>query len=337
MKQVFQNLSNGKTELMNKPIPTVKDGYLLIKTKNSVISGGTERTTVENSKASTKKTNRLAPLGYSNAGVVVEVGKHVKDFKVGDRVISNGSHAEYVCVPKNLCAKIPDGVDLETASFTVVSSIALQGIRLTKPTIGETFMVIGLGLIGLLTVQILKANGCQVIASDFDESKVAIAKSYGIDAINLSDGIDPVDYATKKTNGRGIDGVLITAHTKSNDPISQAANMCRKRGRIVLIGVIGLELIRSEFYAKELSFQVSCSYGPGRYDPEYEDQGRDYPLGFVRWTEQRNFEAVLTLMEDGKIDTKSLVTHEFTIDKAEQAYHVLTENKDMIALTFKYS
>ncbi|WP_408008261.1 bi-domain-containing oxidoreductase [Pseudalkalibacillus sp. A8] len=367
MYQLLQSLKTGETIIESIPVPAGQDNYVLIKSISSVVSAGTERMLVDFGKSNylqkakqqpekvkqvldkvktdglqptinavKTKLDQPIPLGYSNAGIVVEVGKNVEEFKVGDRVISNGSHAEYVCAPKNLCAKIPEGVDYDEAAFTVVSSIGLQGIRLANPTLGETFVVIGLGLIGLLSVQLLKAHGCNVIATDFDNNKVELAKSFGADAINLSEGLNPVNYANKVTNGRGVDGVLITASAKSSEPVSQAANMCRKRGRIVLVGVTGLELMRSEFYEKELSFQVSCSYGPGRYDTNYEEKGQDYPLGFVRWTEQRNFEAVLNMMKDGKIDTKPLISQTYSIKDAGKAYKTLSEDKKVIGLILHY-
>lgn len=367
MRQVLQNLNDGKTQLTNIPVPAVSSGQLLIKTFSSVVSAGTERMLVDFGKSNYLQKARQQPekvkevinkvrtdglqptieavktkldepitLGYSNAGVVIEVGEDVKKFKVGDRVISNGSHAEYVSVPENLCAKIPDNVEYDTASFTVVSSIGLQGIRLAKPTLGETFVVIGLGLIGLLTVQLLRSHGCKVIATDYDQNKVDIAKKFGAEAINISEGIDPVEHVNMYTNGKGADGVIITASTASSDPVSQAANMSRKRGRIIMVGVTGLELNRSEFYEKELTFQVSCSYGPGRYDHEYEEKGNDYPIGFVRWTEQRNFEAILDMMSEGKLDIKPLITHKFNFKDAPKAYETLSNDKDAIGLILQY-
>ncbi|NUK29891.1 zinc-binding dehydrogenase [Parageobacillus sp. VR-IP] len=367
MKQVLQNLNSGETKIEEIPTPSIRRGKLLIKTIASVVSSGTERMLVDFGRASylqkarqqpekvkqvidkiktdglqptinavRTKLDQPLPLGYSNAGIVVAVGEGVEGFKVGDRVVSNGPHAEVVCVPKNLCAKIPDNVDFESAAFTVISSIGLQGIRLAQPTLGETFVVIGLGLIGLITVQLLKAHGCKVLATDFDQNKVDLAKSFGAEAINLSSGIDPVEYAQKFTNGRGVDGVIITASTKSSEPVSQAAKMCRKRGRIILVGVTGLELSRSDFYEKELTFQVSCSYGPGRYDVEYEEKGKDYPFGFVRWTEQRNFEAVLDMMAEGKLNVKPLISKVFSIDEAVEAYRTLSEDKSVIGIVLKY-
>ena len=268
------------------------------------------------------------PLGYSNVGEVLETDADSR-FKVGDRVLSNGPHAEVVCVPENLAAMIPDSVDDETASFSVVGAIGLQGIRLAEPTLGESFVVSGLGLIGLMTVQLLRAHGCNVLGIDFDEKKLRLAQSYGAQVVDLSKGVDPVRVAEQWTNSTGVDGVIITASTKSNDLIHQVATMCRKRARIVLVGVIGLNLRRSDFYEKELSFQVSCSYGPGRYDPTYEEQGLDYPIGFVRWTEQRNFQAILQQMADGKLETQSLVTHRFGFDDALNGYDKISDPNAM--------
>lgn len=367
MKQLSQSLKNGETSILETPLPNINPNNILIQVEKGIVSAGTERMLVEfgNSNYLQKarqqpekvkqvidkvKTDGLQPtinsvkskldqpitLGYSNAGTVIAVGKNVSSFKVGDRVISNGPHSEVVSVPANLCAKIPNTVPSEDAAFTVISSIGLQGIRLAKPTLGETFVVTGLGLIGLITVQLLRAHGCKVIASDFDSQKVELAKSYGIDAVNVGGGLNIVDYVTSKTNGRGADGVIVTASTKSSDPISQAAQMSRKRGRIILVGVTGLDLNRAEFYEKELSFQVSCSYGPGRYDSNYEEKGQDYPIGFVRWTEQRNFEAVLDMLAEGKLDVKSLITHTYKFDDAVDAYKALSEDRSAIGILLEY-
>lgn len=367
MKLIQQSLKTGETFIINTPIPSVSDNNLIIKVEKGIVSAGTERMLVDFGKSSylekarqqpekvkqvidKVKTDGLQPtintvkskleqpitLGYSNAGVVIAVGKNISNFKVGDRVISNGPHGEVVSVSSNLCAKIPENVSSKEAAFTVISSIGLQGIRLANPTLGETFVVTGLGLIGLITVQLLRAHGCRVIASDFDQQKVDLAKSYGIDAVNVGTGLNIVDYVISKTNGRGADGVIVTASTKSSDPISQAAQMSRTRGRIILVGVTGLELNRSEFYEKELSFQVSCSYGPGRYDSNYEEKGQDYPIGFVRWTEQRNFEAVLDMMAEGKLDVNSLVTHTYKFDNAVDAYKTLSEDRSSIGILLEY-
>lgn len=367
MKQILQNLKTGATEIAVVPCPSVKREHLLIRTKRSLISTGTERMIIDFGKGSLLskarsqpekvkmvidkiKTDGLlptieavrnkleipVPMGYCNVGTVIEVGSGVTGFSVGDRVASNGSHSEVVCVPKNLCARVPDGVSDDEASFTVIGAIALQGIRLANPSIGESFAVIGLGLIGLITVQILRANGTRVLGMDFDEEKLKLARSFGAETVNLAKGEDPVGAANVFSRGMGVDGVLVTASTKSNDPVLQGARMCRKRGRIVLVGVTGLELSRNEFYKKELSFQVSCSYGPGRYDPEYEEGGSDYPFGFVRWTEQRNFEAILDLLGAKALDPAPLVSHRFQLGRAVDAYNLISGDTSALAVILEY-
>lgn len=351
MKQILQNLSSGETLLADVPAPKVRRGHLLIETEASLVSLGTEKMLIDFGKANLldkarqqpekvkqvlqkiktdglmptvevvrSKLDAPLPLGYCNVGRVIEVGAGADDFQAGDRVLSNSPHAEIVCAPKNLCAKVPEGVTPEQAVYGVVGAIGLQGIRLLEPTLGETFVVTGLGLIGQLAVQTLIASGCRVIGIDFDSSKCALAQKLGAEVVDLSNGQDPVKAAEVLTGGTGVDGVLITASTKSDEPIHQAATMCRKRGRIVLVGVVGMKMNRSDFYEKELSFQVSCAYGPGRYDPFFEEQGHDYPLPYVRWTEQRNFEAVLSLIDSGKIKTDALTTHRYEFDKALDAY-----------------
>jgi predicted dehydrogenase/threonine dehydrogenase-like Zn-dependent dehydrogenase len=253
-------------------------------------------------------------------GIVEEVGKDVQGFQVGDRVASNGNHAEFVCVPENLCAKIPENVSNEEATFTVIGSIGLEGIRLCNPTFGETIVVVGLGLIGLVTAQLLKANGCRVIGYDFDEQKVSLAQAGGIIAFNPADGTDPVKFVQNMTNGIGADGVIITASNKGDEIIHQAAEMSRQRGRIILVGVIGLNIRRDDFYKKELTFQVSCSYGPGRYDENYEQKGQDYPIGYVRWTEKRNFEAILQAIASDQLDVHPLITERVPLAEYNQIY-----------------
>lgn len=269
------------------------------------------------------KLGQPIPLGYCNAGTCVAVGAGVSEIAVGDRVISNGPHAEIVNVPARLCMKIPDAVSDDEAAFTVIGAIALQGIRLVQPTLGEAVVVTGLGLIGLMTVQLLRAHGCRVLGIDYDAGKVAMARSFGAEAVQIGEGNDPLGAANEFSRGRGVDAVIISASTQSNEPVHQAALMCRKRGRLVLVGVTGLDLSRADFYEKELSFQVSCSYGPGRYDPNYEEQGLDYPIGFVRWTEQRNFEAVLDMMATGSLDVKPMISHRFPIAEAQGAYDLV--------------
>ncbi len=270
------------------------------------------------------KLDQPLPLGYCNVGRIIGVGRAVSGFAEGERVISNGKHAEVVSVPVNLCARVPDAVTDEEAAFTVLGAIALQGIRLVQPTLGEAVVVTGLGLIGLMTVQLLRAQGCRVLGIDFDAEKLKLARQFGAETVDLSSGQDPVVVSETFSRGRGVDAVIITASTRSSEPVHQAASMCRKRGRIVLVGVTGLELSRDDFFKKELTFQVSASYGPGRYDPNYEEKGQDYPIGFVRWTEQRNFEAVLDMMADRRLDVRPLISHRFTVEQAEQAYDLMT-------------
>lgn len=278
------------------------------------------------------KLGQPLPLGYCNVGKVIAVGKGVEEFAVGDRVASNGHHAEYVSVPKNLVAKIPDGVSDEEAAFTVIGAIGLQGIRLANPTFGEAVVVVGLGLIGLITAQMLKANGCHVIGFDFDPAKVDLAKSFGIDAVNPGEGIDQVAYVNETTHGVGADAVIITASNKSNEIISQSAKMSRKRGRIILVGVIGLDISRADFFEKELTFQVSCSYGPGRYDESYEQKGQDYPLPYVRWTEKRNFEAVLHAIAHKSIQVEPLITEKVALDDYLQIYGDMAGSKSIASI-----
>jgi predicted dehydrogenase/threonine dehydrogenase-like Zn-dependent dehydrogenase len=267
---------------------------------------------------------------------VIEADRGTVGLTSGDRVVSNGNHAEIVVVPRHLCARIPDSVDDESAAFTVLGAIALQGIRLAAPTLGESFVVIGLGTIGLLAVQLLRANGCRVLGVDTDASRLELAGQFGVETVNLSAGEDPLTAAASFSRGYGVDGVLLVASTSSSEPVSQAARMCRKRGRIVLIGVTGLELNRAEFYEKEIFFQVSCSYGPGRYDREYEEKGHDYPVGLVRWTEQRNFEAVLDMMAAGRLEVQSLITHRFPVEEAAKAYDVLASRERSLSILITY-
>ncbi len=366
MKQIIQDLKSGETILEDVPAPMIRLGCVLIRTHRTLVSLGTERMLVEFGKANFiekarqqpekvkqvfdkiktdglqptleavfRKLGEPLPLGYCNAGEVVGVGEGVADFQIGDRVVSNGNHAEVVCIPKNLVAKIPDGVSFEDASFTVIGAIGLQGIRLINPTFGETVVVTGLGLIGLMAGQILVANGCNVIGLDFDPTKVELAKSFGIKAYNVGDGTNPVTLVESLTNGIGADAVLITASAKTNEVIEQAAKMSRKRGRIVLVGVVGLDIQRSDFYTKELSFQVSCSYGPGRYDDSYEERGNDYPIGFVRWTEKRNFEAILTAIANNQINVAPLITEIIDLPNYNAIYGNMTGSKS-IASILKY-
>lgn len=365
MKQILQNLSTGESQLVEAPAPQARQGSLLIDTTASLISTGTERMLVDFGRsgliakargqpdkvrqvldkvatdglmstvdAVRSKLGQPIPLGYCNVGVVRESG--ADRFRKGDRVVSNGPHADVVCVPKNLCARIPDNVTDESATFTVVASIGLQGIRLAQPTLGEAFVVTGAGLIGLLTVQMLRSQGCRVLAIDFEPEKLELARSFGAEVCNPAAGENPVEAGLAFSRGQGVDGVIITASTKSNDPIAQAARMCRKRGRIILVGVAGTNLNRADFYEKELSFQVSCSYGPGRYDPQYEEHGHDYPVGFVRWTQKRNFEAVLDLLASGALNVAPLISHRVPFDEAPRAYQLLSTDKTALGILLTY-
>ncbi|MEC7742659.1 MAG: bi-domain-containing oxidoreductase [Pseudomonadota bacterium] len=367
MKQVLQSLKDGTTTLEDVPVPRAGRGQLLIASEVSLVSAGTERMLVKFGKSGWISKARQQPdkvkmvinksrsdgiaatydavkskldqplaLGYCNVGRVVEQGPGADGFAIGDRVVSNGKHAEFVTVPRNLCARIPDNVSSEEASFTVLGAIGLQGVRLASPTLGECVVVIGLGVIGLMVVQMLRAQGCRVLGIDFDEERLALARTFGAESVNPGVGEDVLDAAAAFSRGNGVDAVIITAATDSNEPMHQAAQMCRKRGRIVLVGVVGLNLMRDDFYEKELTFQVSCSYGPGRYDPAYEEGGQDYPIGFVRWTEQRNFEAVLDLMASRAIDVKPLITHRFEVDQAAAAMDLLTSSEPSMGILINY-
>ena len=368
MKQILQNQKTGVTEIAEVPCPQLKAGHVLIRNRTTLISAGTERTVVDFGKANliekarqnpekvrmlldrlktngllhtveaaTHKLEQRIALGYCSAGVVLDVGHGVTGISKGDRVASNGKHAEVVSVPLNLCVKIADEVSYDEAAFTVIGAIGLQGVRLAQPTLGESFVVTGLGLVGLVTVQFLLANGCRVLGIDVDAHKLSLARQFGAQTLDVSAGQNPVTEAMAFSRGRGVDGVIITAATKSNEPVHQAAQMCRKRGRIVLVGVVGLELSRDDFYEKELSFQVSCSYGPGRYDPLYEEGGHDYPIGFVRWTEQRNLEAMMDLLEGRKVDVNSLISHRFPLERAADAYGLLTGGDPYLGILLEYS
>lgn len=368
MKQVIQSLKTGETRLETCPIPQVGQSDILIASTVSLLSSGTERILVNFGKASylekirqqpdkvrqvldkmktdgvlstmdavKRKLDQSLPMGYCQVGVVEQVGSAVTGFARGDRVVSNGFHAEYVTVTEKLCASIPDAVSDEAASFTVLGAIALQGVRLAQVSIGEKVAVYGLGLIGLLTVQLLKAAGCHVVGIDYDATRLRLAEQFGAMTIDLSASPNPCDALAASPLGPALDAVLMTVSTQSDEPMHYAAGMCRQRGRIVLVGVTGLKLSRDDFYKKELSFQVSCSYGPGRYDPIYEQKGVDYPIGFVRWTAQRNFEAILQLLADNKLDVMPLITHRFAFEAAEQAYDVLVQRTPALGIVFQYA
>ncbi len=366
MRQILLNLGTGEIGIEEIPIPKVKAQHILIKSNISLISSGTERMLLDFGKSNiyqkvksqpskvkevfekiksegiyttldavTNKLDTPIPLGYCNVGIVQEVGENVTEFSKGDRVICNGYHASYNVVSKNLCAKIPSSVSDEDAVFTILASIALQGIRLLDPKLGETILVSGLGLIGLLAVQILKANGCKVLAIDPNKQRCELAKKYDINTFQLNNNEECILWSKTQSKGLGVDGVLITASSNSNSPIDLAPKLCRKRARIILVGSTGLKLNRDEFYKKEIYFQVSSSYGPGRYDPVYEDNGVDYPHAFVRWTAKRNFDACLHLFEKSTLSTKNLITNRFLVDEAKKAYKLIN-NSDSLGIVLDY-
>src|SRR5215471_5777799 len=357
MKQVVQNYRTGELKVDELPPPALKPGGVLVRTSYSLISAGTERTSVETAQSSLigkarsrpdlvrqvldsfkreglgstyekvkAKLNQSKALGYSASGVVMAVGRDADEFRVGDRVACAGggyaSHAEVIFVPLNLCCKIPEGVTQEAACYTTVGAIAMQGIRQADPRLGEAVAVIGLGLVGQLTVQLLKAAGCQVFGFDIDPVACELALKSGADSVS-SNSLSSREACAALTNGRGADCVLITAATKSSQPIELAADLARDRARIVVVGSVGMDVPRHSFYAKELELKLSRSYGPGRYDPEYEEKGSDYPVGYVRWTEKRNMEAFLRLVAEGKINTSLLTTHRFTVANATKAYDLI--------------
>lgn len=367
MKQILQSLKTGDTTVSDIPCPRCQPGHVLIRSSCTLVSAGTERMLVEFGKANLfdkarqqpekvrmvldkiktdgvvptldavrNKLDQPLPMGYCNVGTVLEVDQGVTGVSVGDRVASNGKHAEIVCVPKNLCARVPDAVSNEAAAFTVIGSIGLQGIRLIQPSLGEAVVVTGLGLIGLMTVQLLRTHGCRVLGLDYDVNKLALAQKLGAETVDLNLNADPLGAAMAFSRGRGVDAVIITASTKSNEPVHQAAQMCRKRGRIVLVGVTGLELSRADFYEKELTFQVSCSYGPGRYDTHYEDHGQDYPVGYVRWTEQRNFEAVLDMLAESRLQTDLLISHRIPFEQATTAYDIVSSREPSLGIILQF-
>ena len=367
MKQLLQSFSDGTTEICETPVPNCGAGHILIRSTCSLISAGTERSLVSFgrsnyiSKARQQpdkvrevinkvKTDGLMPtveavrskldlpipMGYSNVGVVVEVGSDVSSFKVGDRVLSSGAHAEFVCMPTNLCAKIPTSVSDEDAVFTVLGAIALQGIRLSSPNFGESVAVVGLGLVGLMSAQIAKANGCKVIGFDFDNDKVKIAESMGIEAYAFSNPEDAIKTSLQFSRGEGVDIVLVAAASPNSDPMILGANLCRKKGRLTQIGVTELAIPRDIMFKKELTLQVSCSYGPGRYDESYEKRGIDYPYAYVRWTEQRNFSAILDSFDTQSLKVTPMISHRFPIDDANKAYDLLMNDRSALGILLLY-
>tara|TARA_B100000989_G_C19525522_1_gene466632 strand:- start:1254 stop:3353 length:2100 start_codon:yes stop_codon:yes gene_type:complete len=365
MKIALKNFKNGNVLLEEAPVPDISENEVLIKNIYSVISPGTEKMLMEFGRANmlskalqqpervkdvinkisndglkatydsvNSKLHEWTTSGYSSCGKVIE--SKTDEFKAGDLVISNGPHSEYVAVNKNLCSLVPDNVSLLDASFTVLASVALQALRLAKPSQGETFVVYGLGLIGLILVQLLRSNGCKVMGVDVDENRLKLASKFGAFTHNNLKDSSLINSSLSFSKNRGVDGVFLTLASKSDLPISEAAQMCRKKGRIILTGVTGLNLNRQDFYEKEISFRVSSSYGPGRYDPSYEDKGIDYPYGYVRWTEKRNFEAILDLLSTKAVSFKQLISHEYEFESVSKAYDSLLK-ENSLGIVLKYS
>ena len=369
MKQILQNVKTGEVTVTEVPTPVAQPGFVLVRTAASLISAGTERLTVEAGQKSLvsraidqpalvkkvidkarnegvvaavdavrSKLGSLSALGYSAAGTVVGVGDDVTSFRVGDRVACAGvgyaSHAESLAVPKNLCVRLPDNVSFDAGAFGTVGAIAMQGVRLAEPTLGESVVVIGLGLIGQLTVQLLKANGCRVFGIDLDQKKIELAKQLGADDSATSE--DAKARVLEWTRGPGADAVLITAATPSNGPVELAGEISRAKGRVVVVGAVGLNIPRKPFYDRELTFRISMSYGPGRYDREYEERGHDYPIGYVRWTEARNIEAFLDMVSTGRVVIEPLISHRFNIDDGERAYELITSDQPYVAVLLEY-
>ncbi len=367
MKKLVQHLNNGKIELLDCPKPSLGSKDIMTETNCSLISSGTERMLLDFGRSSfiqkaikekerindvinkiktdglfstieavNYKLNNPIPLGYSNVGRIIQLGSNVKGYHIGDRIVSNSSHSEITLTRKNLCSLIPKNVSDETASFTVIGSIALHGIRLANVNIGDRVAVVGTGLIGLLTIQILKANGCEVLAFDINQDRLNLAEKFGAHIFNLSGESSPEDFVNNYTNKFGVDKTIITASTKSNHPIKLSSKITRKRGKIILVGVADIHFDRSDLYEKEITFQVSCSYGPGRYDEAYEKEGIDYPYSYVRWTEKRNFDSVLKLMSDKKIVTDDLLSKKYDFFNSSDAYNSLLDNNNIISILLEY-
>jgi polar amino acid transport system substrate-binding protein len=358
MKQVLQNRKTGRPFVGEVPVPALQRGRVLVRTVASLISAGTERAAVElvskglvqearqrpdlvkavvakvknegllNTFASVRdKMAASQALGYSAAGIVAAVAEDVSEFQIGDRVACAGvgfaSHAEVLSVPKNLCVHLPESVSFESGAYGTLGAIALQGVRLAEPTLGESVVVIGLGLVGQLTVQLLKANGCRVFGLDLDQSRVSLALELGVDKALVSNE-EAAKQIAAWTRGHGADAVLITAATDSNQPVELAAQVSRLKGRVIVVGMTGMDIPRPPFFSRELKLIISMSYGPGRYDPDYEERGRDYPLPYVRWTEKRNIESFLELVGDERVNVERLTTHRFPIEQAEHAYRLIS-------------
>ncbi|NPE28856.1 Gfo/Idh/MocA family oxidoreductase [Methanococcoides sp. SA1] len=371
MKQVVLNLKDGNLTVEEVPIPTIKGSGVLVRNHYSVISAGTESGLVDLAEKSligkararpdlAKKVidkakrdgpisafqqamgrlEQREPLGYSSSGTVIAVSKDITNIKIGDRIACAGAgyanHADVVFIPRNLCVKVPENVDLKDACFTTVGAIAMQGVRNADVRVGENIVVVGLGLVGLITVQILKAAGCRVFGVDLDEAKVKLAKEIGADAAFSRNSPNIEEKINQFTRGIGADVTIIAAATKSNDPVDFAANVTRERGKVVIVGLVGMDIPREQYYNKEIELRVSRSYGPGRYDRNYEEFGQDYPAAYVRWTENRNMESFVDLLAMKKFSMEKIITHEFTIEKAPEAYEIINERKPYLGIVLEY-
>lgn len=359
MKQLLQNVKNGNTTIEEVPMPTPREGMALVKIAASLVSAGTERMIVEFAEKNLVGKARSRPdlvkqvidkarregivptlqaafnrldqpmtLGYSSAGTIVALGKNMQGFKVGQRVACAGAgyavHAEYNIVPRNLITPLPKNVDFESAAFTTLGAIAMQGFRLAEPQLGENVAIIGLGLLGLLTIQLASAAGCNVLGIDLDPKRIKLASSLGFEAVTRQNA---ESASVAFTANRGFDSIIICADTSSNDPIELAGVIARDRAKVVATGAVGLTIPRKIYFEKEISLINSRSYGPGRYDPSYEENGNDYPIGYVRWTEGRNLQSVVDLMAGGKLKVAPLISHRFPIEQAATAYDVITGKK----------
>ena len=369
MKQLLQNMKTGETHIVDVPIPHPGQGMALVRTAISLVSTGTERMVIEFAKqgllgkaqsrpdlvrdvlnkarqegllttldAAMNKLDQPMALGYSSAGTVVQTGQGLSAFRAGDRVACAGGgyavHAEFAAVPQNLMALIPDGVSFEQAAFTTIGAVAMQGFRLADVQVGSQIAVIGLGLLGLLSVGIAAAAGCQVLGTDLDPARVAMAEKMGAQV--AAPRPDAAEAARAFSHGRGVDAVLICADSSSSDPLDLAGEISRDRAKIVAVGAINLEVPRKPFYEKELDLVVSRSYGPGRYDPNYEEKGQDYPIGYVRWTETRNMEAFLNLLALGKLDVDPIITHRIPIEEGQKAYDLITSKEPSLSVLLTY-
>jgi len=369
MKQLLQNMKTGETQVTDVPVPRPGQNTALVRTAASLVSAGTERMVVAFAKrgligkaqsrpdlvrqvlnkakregllttfdAAMNKLDQPLALGYSSAGTIIKTGPGLRGFRTGDRVACAGGghavHAEFAAVPQNLMVKIPDSVDFEQAAFTTIGSIALQGFRLSEVQVGANVAVIGLGLLGLLATGIAAAAGCQVLGIDLNPDRVSLAKQMGAqNAVTRGQAAEAADAFSR---GRGVDTVLICADTSSNDPVELAGEIARDKAKIVAVGAVGLEVPRKPYYEKELDLVVSRSYGPGRYDPDYEEKGLDYPVGYVRWTESRNMEAFLDLLEQEKLDVSPLITHRIPIDEGKRAYDLITGDEAHLGVLLTY-